>query len=204
MKNILLINYIFKNRGKSFYKLIINYITYKYESNLGSYLNIIAYYYPININKYMNIFNLLKLIYDKLIEMRRLIISIRLIVSLSLCDPSTFDIYTFILLFDSLSCIYDIYIMYVNPQFIYRYPKIHLYLGTIFNIFFMFSIFINIYIVFMNSMPRFPNNGNNGQGSNNNGRNGGPGNNQPNSFHNNFLKTEKKKKEILKLNIIVY
>jgi hypothetical protein len=177
------------------------------------YLTIIANNNPIIfdlIGVCINLFYLLKFMYDKLIEMRKFIVSIRFVIFILFINDFSLDIYTYIIFIDSLSFIYIVYTKYINPEFPYKYPKIHLYLETISNISYIISIFINIYTVFMNPYinptPPFPNNGNNGQGSNNNGGNGGgnggPGNDQPNSMSIEEQRKEKNKKKKGEINFV--
>lgn len=49
------------------------------------------------------------------------------------------------LLTDSICFLYAIYIRYIDPNFVNKYPKIHLIIETVSNIYYIITLFISIY-----------------------------------------------------------
>jgi hypothetical protein len=88
-------------------------------------------------------------------------------------DYSSLSFYHMYLLINSLCIIYTMYIKYLDPEFIVRYPRVHKWLDITCIVLSIINIFISIYIVLFNSRPSSPNLGGNGGPSNQSG-NGGP------------------------------
>jgi hypothetical protein len=152
------------------------------ENNLNTYflkrLNIMASNYPFLfflLGLFMDISHILVYIFNRLIECRTFIISIRLIYYFIFMNPLSLDINNYILLLNSLLLVYNLYIKYIDPEFKYRFSKIHAFLDTMSKILFVIGLFTSIYTVFINSRQPSPNNGGSGPSGSNGGYSGGNG-----------------------------
>lgn len=151
-----------------YYALI--YRLYYLNYHIYTYSVLISVYYPHIIFK----LSILRCFFSFFIEFKRYINSISIVVAFFYMDQNVSFYYMFILL-NSLSVIYTIYIKYIDPDFIQKYPKMYSALQYACNILSIISLIITIYTIFINSGPSSPNPGPSGRAPNQGGNGGGNG-----------------------------